>query len=180
MDEKFWSHILENLSYLFVFVNFCINMPGKNWAVTKTSVISKATPETWNLLVDSMFLFYFGVCSPSTSSYIFIYHHNPGFVLIPLCFVHVPCTGLAMTWVFHVEPNLQTLANTSSIKLVPMGTLWEPITSKADKSTVFFPTQIMVKLQGCVTVLGVICPFLYETFRLKRVNSEKIWVHPRS
>ena len=32
--------------------------------------------------------------------------------------------------------------------------------------------------QGWVTVLGVICPFLYKTFRLKRVNNEKIWAHP--
>ena len=31
------------------------------------------------------------------------------------------------------------------------------------------------ELEGRVTVLGVICPFLYATFRLKRVNNEKIW-----
>ena len=30
--------------------------------------------------------------------------------------------------------------------------------------------------QGRVMVSGVICPFLYATFRLKRVNNEKIWL----
>ncbi len=28
--------------------------------------------------------------------------------------------------------------------------------------------------QGRITVLGVVCPFLYATFRLKRVNNEKM------
>ncbi len=32
--------------------------------------------------------------------------------------------------------------------------------------------------KGQVTVSGVICPFPYATFRLKRVNNEKIWLLP--
>ncbi len=31
------------------------------------------------------------------------------------------------------------------------------------------------KLQGWVTESGVICPFLYTTSRLKRVNNAKLW-----
>ena len=31
-------------------------------------------------------------------------------------------------------------------------------------------------LQGRVMVSGVICPFLYATFRVNRVNNEKIWL----
>ncbi len=38
-------------------------------------------------------------------------------------------------------------------------------------SNVKFPIFVrMAAKQGWVTVLGVICPFLYTTFRLKRVN----------
>ncbi len=33
--------------------------------------------------------------------------------------------------------------------------------------------------QGWVSVSGVICPFLYAAFRVKRVNNEKIWLLPR-
>ena len=35
-----------------------------------------------------------------------------------------------------------------------------------------------VILQGRVTVSGVICPFLCASFKLKRVNNEKIWLLP--
>ncbi len=33
----------------------------------------------------------------------------------------------------------------------------------------------MLPIKLRVTVSGVICPFLYATFRLKRVNYEEIW-----
>ena len=36
------------------------------------------------------------------------------------------------------------------------------------------PNEVLNK--GWVTVLGVICPFLYESFRLNRVNRKKICV----
>ncbi len=44
-----------------------------------------------------------------------------------------------------------------------------------------FPIFVrMAAKQGWVTELGVICPFLYTTFRLKRVNNEKILLLPHT